>query len=246
MTADEPAAVRRWSSRLLLAAALLLLVGNLLHPVDAVPTATSRFAFATAPSWVAIHLAGGAGVLLAAAGLVLLGRATPAGTLPVARVGGLAAMVGGAVMAVVFAALDGYGVAALADRWTAAVGSERAMVEGAAIALEAIDTGLAGLGTLLLLGVALLATGAVVRATRPVAVWLGWAATGVGAAGTVTGALLLLAGPTPAAINGMLRPTAGAATLLFVALGVALGRPAPAPPAPAGVHTRMPAHEPAG
>jgi hypothetical protein len=232
LTDVEP---RRSGARMLLAAAILLLLGNAAHPIDTAPSATSRFEFATAGSWVPIHLAVGIGMLLAAAGLVAFAGTIRGPGARAAKLGALSATVGGSALAIVFIALDGFAVSMLAGEWAAAAGDTRAAVEGAALALEAIDSGLAGFGTLLLLGCSLIAFGAAIRASRQVAVWLGWLALGIGFGGVVTGLALLVVGPTATSINWLLRPTATTATAYFVLLGVALRRPAPGtdPAAPA-------------
>jgi hypothetical protein len=46
MSGTTRTTIRRFAATLLLAGAMLLLVGNTLHPVDADPSATSRLALA--------------------------------------------------------------------------------------------------------------------------------------------------------------------------------------------------------
>jgi hypothetical protein len=100
---------RRFASLLLLIGAALLIIGNTTHPIDTSPTATSRLALATAGSWMAIHLTITLGVLAVVGGLAVLPRAIthPLGS-ACARLGAVAAIVGGTTLAIVFGALDGY------------------------------------------------------------------------------------------------------------------------------------------
>lgn len=207
----------RATGAVLVTAALLLTGGNLAHPVDAAPSATSRLALATGPEWLVVHLVVAVGFLALAAGLVLLasrGRGTVAATTTA-----VAAIVGGGTMALVFAALDGYGFRALA------AAPDTTAAATAALALDAIDTGLAGIGTALVMGVAMLALAVVLRRDPGTSGrWAAPACAVVGALGTATGLALLLGGATPTTINGLLRPTAMAMTLVVVALGVGLVR----------------------
>jgi len=201
----------------LLTAAVLLTGGNLAHPVDQAPSATSRLALATDPTWLTVHLVVAVGFLALATGLVLLAarsRGTIAGTTTA-----VTGIVGGGTMALVFAGLDGYGFRALA------AAPDTTGAATAALALDAIDTGLAGLGTALVMGVAMLGLAAVLRRDRDLAGrWAAPACTAVGVAGILTGLALLSQGATTTTINVLLRPTAMAMTLVVVALGVGLVR----------------------
>ncbi len=229
--------LRRSAGILLLAGALLLLVGNVIHPVDDTPTALSRFEFSSAASWLPIHLMIGAGFLAVSAGLGLIAA-------PAARDGSragaallVAALAGGVSLSLTFVALDGFAVATLADRWEAAAPAGRETVHGAAIALEAIDSGVAGFGTLMLMGVGMLALAIVLH--RASHVRLAAASAAVGALGTVTGLALLTSGPTPETINWLLRPSAALMTVTLVALGVSLRRRA-ATPSPSPTRSQVP------
>lgn len=219
----------RHASWLLLAGAAMLLAGNLAHPVDADPSATSRLALASSALWVPVHLLLAGGFVALTGGLVALHRAIthPAGA-AWSGLGAVTAVVGGTMLAGVFGALDGFAVAHLAPSFTAATGAERDLIASAAAALEAIDTGLAAIGTLAFLGLTLVAFGAAILASRVVARWLGWATLMLGVAGSVTGVLLTVAGATDLTINLLLRPLGVLTTVLFATLGVALHRGGPA------------------
>lgn len=229
MTDTEIHLTRRFASLLLLIGAVLLIIGNLTHPIDADPTATSRLALATTGSWMAIHLTIAVGVLAVVGGLAVLPRAIahPRGS-AYARLGAVAAIVGGTLLAIVFGALDGYGQATLAAQTQRSSGVERDAIETVALALDTIDSGMTAIGILALFGIAIASFGAALATSRIVTRWLGWAALLIGLAGTVTGLLFATLGPTALVINGLFRPVAMAATLYFVVLAIALRRPSPA------------------
>lgn len=239
MPLDRARPIARLASTLFLAAAALLVAGNSTHPVDADPTATSRLDLATGVPWVAIHLAVAVGVLLVVGAFVTLRRlfVDPAAA-AWAGLGTAAAAVGGTMLAIVFGGLDGYAVAHLAADWDSATGSRRELLEAAATALEAADTGIAALGILALFGLGFAAFGRAIVASRVVPVWLGWSALAIGALGVLTGLAFAFQGPTGFTVNVLFRPVALAATAHFVALGVALRRigRAAAPAAPAAPH----------
>jgi hypothetical protein len=229
MTETATQVTRRFASLLLLIGAALLIIGNTTHPIDTSPTATSRLDLATAGSWMAIHLTITLGVLAVVGGLAVLTRAIahPLGS-AYARLGAVAAIVGGTTLAIVFGALDGYGHATLAAQDLA--GTDREAIETVALALDTIDSGMTAIGILALFGIAMAAFGAAIVTSRVVSRWLGWAALVIGLAGTATGLLFATLGPTPLVINGLFRPVAMVATLYFVVLAIALRRSPPTIP----------------
>lgn len=218
MTTRTPSSKLAAAPPLLITGAVLLIAGNIAHPIDADPTPTSRFEFATEPTWIPIHLALALGFLLLTAGLVAVGRHIQrTRTTASAQFATTAALVGGTSLAVLFGAFDGYAVSALA---TSDANAEA--IRAAAVAEEAIDSGLAAMGTLAFFGLAVGALGLAVMQSGTLPRWLGWLAVVIGAAGTTAGVALLVEGPTTFTINMMLRPVAVAGTLLFVALGIAV------------------------
>lgn len=216
----------RPAGALLLSGAALLLAGNALHPIDATPTATSRFEFASGAAWLPVHLVIAAGILAVSLGLVLLASAARDRGVFEGTALAVFGLVGGGTLATVFAALDGFAVRSLASQWESTNGLARESLEAAATALEAIDSGLAGFGTLLLMGVGMLALSATLARLGVGGRWLPSAAAAVGVLGTVTGTFLLVVGPTATAINILLRPTAMGMTALMVATGIVLRRDA--------------------
>lgn len=210
---------------LLIWGAVLLMAGNIAHPIDADPTSVSRFEFATEPTWIPIHLGLAFGFLALTAGLVAVVRHMQHRTTWPAHVATTAALVGGTSLVVVFGALDGYAVSALASS-----NADPGAIRAAALAEEAIDSGLAALGTLTFFGLAIGALGLAILRDGTLRRWIGWAAVVIGAAGTVAGIALLAEGPTTFTINVMLRPVAIAGTLWFLTLGIAMRKHGPADP----------------
>ena len=209
---------RRTSGTLLILGAFLLAAGNALHPVDADPSATSRLVIADASAWVPVHLMLAVGFLVIAAGVVTLVATFRIGAAQaVGRVAGIAALAGGTLLFAVFGGLDGYAMSSLAGRGAAGI-------EPAVIAVDAVDTGLAAMGTLALLGFAMLLLGVAARMDRGLPAWMGWTALFLGVGGTVTGVALVNVGATDTTINILLRPVGLATTLFFLALGVTLWR----------------------
>lgn len=214
----------RSAGALLMAGALLLLVGNAMHPTDPEPTAISRLPLALDGLWLPIHLTLAAGFGMVLAGLLRFLRSFSSTGSSAARLGSLAALLGGTLLVVVFAALDGAAIRWLALSWQEAGAAEREVLHATAAALESVDTGFAALGTLLFLGLSLVGTGTAALRERRAAFWSGAAAVAIGAAGTATGLLLLVQGATPATINLLLRPVGLASTVFFAALGFTLWR----------------------
>lgn len=214
---------------LLISGAVLLIVANIAHPIDADPTPLSRFEFATEPTWIFIHLGLALSFLLLTAGLIAVGRHIQRTCPTPAHIATTAALVGGILLVTVFGALDGYAVSALATS-----DADAEAIRAAAIAEEAIDSGLAAMGTLAFFGVAVGALGLAFLTDGTVRRWISWSAVAIGAAGTVAGIALLVEGPTTFTINVMLRPVAIAGTLWFLALGVTLRKLGTADPASRG------------
>jgi hypothetical protein len=227
----------RFTSWLLLAAGVLLVAGNSAHPVDSDPSPISRLDLAGDASWVVVHLVITVGVLLAAGGLGGLSRLI---TRPVARdhaaFGATAALIGATMLAIVFGGLDGYGASTLAADWQQAAGEERLVLESAAVALDAADSGITAIGVIALFGLALGSFGRALVLDRLLPAWLGWVALALGVLGLVTGVTWALEGPTSLTINLLFRPLALAATVWFLAVGVTLRR----------VRVPEPVGEPAG
>ncbi len=216
MITRQPSRSMLGATPLLISGAVLLIVGNIAHPLDADPTPTSRFEFATEPSWIPIHLALAVGFLLLTAGVVAVGRHLQhVRNASWAHFATMAAVVGGTMLVAVFGALDGYATSALAGSRASAEA-----IAAASIAEEAIDSGFAAMGTLAFFGLALGALGIAIVGDGRLRRWIGWSAIAIGAAGTLAGTMLLAEGPTSFTINVMLRPVAVAGTLWFITLGI--------------------------
>lgn len=219
---------RSLAAALFLAGAVLLLLGNLVHPVDASPTSTSRLELAGDWIWMPVHIALAVAILLLVGATAVLERAfVGPRKRALARFATVTAVIGGGLLATVFGALDGYAVSALATH-AHATGVEIGTIEAAALALEAVDSGMAALGALSFLGLTLLALAGALLPSGIVPRAIGWMGAAVGLGGTATGVALLAVGMTPLTLNLMFRPVAMAATLYFLVLGVALLRRRPA------------------
>lgn len=215
----------RFASALFGLGAVLLIVGNAVHPVDADPSATSRLDLAGATNWIWIHLVIALGFVAITAGFVTVRRSfrsEPGESF--ARLAATTAVMGGSALMIVFAALDGYGFSALARDWPTSSGAELEAIRSAALALDAADTGIAAIGSTALLGLTMGAFGLAVITGRVLQPWLGWVALVMALAGSVAGVAILLEGPTSTTINVLFRPVALLATLYFLVLAVALWR----------------------
>lgn len=221
---DDGGADRRGAAALLVAGALLLLGGNIAHPMDAAPTPLSRLEIGGDVGWMVVHLVIAAGMVAVTVGLVLLAGALRERAEPAATALAVVAVVGGTVMAAVFAALDGFAMGSLAESWQTAEVGARGDIETAALVVDAMDSGLAGFGTLLLMGIGMVALGACLVHAGVGRPWLRAAPWIVGALGTVTGLALLVDGASSTTINLLLRPTAAGMTITLLALGVTLRR----------------------
>lgn len=198
----------------------LLLVGTLLHPMEADPNiATAAFAeYAADRHWVASHLLQLAGAWAMAGSLVLLARRLEAG--PAASWASLGLAAASASIAAVAAlqAVDGVALKAMVDRWAAAPEPEKAALFAAAFGVRQIEIGLAGVNCLLLglmaavFGMALLADGRFPKWTGLLGVAGGLSTAASGVAISYTG----FSGPAMA-IN---MPAAAALLVWMVALGV--------------------------
>jgi hypothetical protein len=211
---------------LLVPGAALLVAANILHPMDADPSPVSRLEFATESAWIPVHLALALGFMLVTAGLLVVSRhLQDAGSPMLAPFATTATLIGGILLVTLFGALDGHAVSALA-----ASEADPGTIRAAAIAEEAIDTGVAAMGTLAFFGFAMGALGIAISRGAMLQRWIGWAAIVIGAAGTVAGVMLLAQGATSFTINVLLRPVAAAGTLWFIALGLAWRKRTPTGP----------------
>lgn len=184
---------QRVSGGLLIAGAVIGLVGNALHPHSADPDAAAVVrAIAASDTWVLIHLTIIAAILLIIGGLVGLARRLDDGPgESLARVGLAAAMVGGAVT-LISLSLDGFGMKVLARSWAAAPDGEAATAMRLAVALRDMGSGIWSIGMLVLFGAAFACFGLAVSVSGRFPGWFGWVAI-FGAGGATVAALLRIA-----------------------------------------------------
>jgi hypothetical protein len=178
---------------LFIAGAVIGLVGNGLHPHTAgLDGAATVQAIAGNGAWVAIHLAIIIAILLVIGGFVGLGEemtGTPG--VPLARLGLMAAVLGGAVVTV-SSAIDGFVMKALSDATVIATGTDGALALRISVAVVDVDFGIWSVGMLAFFGVAFACFGGAVVASRRYPGWFGWIAI-VGAAGSTVAAILQIA-----------------------------------------------------
>lgn len=190
-----PASTKLFSSIAAISGAILLFVGNALHPSDADPnTPTAAFAeYATSQQWVAIHLTQLLGVALIVASLVLLARQMEAGPaadwVALAKTGASA----GLALFAALQAIDGVALKALVDNWAVAAEPDKAAAFQAALAVRHIEIGLASVSatllglTIVFFGVALLLDGRLPR-------WTGVLGIAGGAPTAVAGVVIAFTG----------------------------------------------------
>ncbi|MBA3583155.1 MAG: DUF4386 family protein [Gemmatimonadetes bacterium] len=184
---------QRMSGGLLIAGAVIGLVGNALHPHTADPEGAAVVrAIAASDTWVPIHLTIILAILFIIGGLVGLARRLDDGPgESLARVGLVAAAVGGAVT-LISLALDGFAMKALARSWAAAPDGEAATAMRLAVALRDTGSGVWSIGMLVLFGTAFACFGLAVSVSGRFSGWLGWIAI-LGAGGATVAALLRIA-----------------------------------------------------
>jgi hypothetical protein len=178
---------------LFVAGAVTGLIGNALHPHTAdLDGAATVQAIAGNGAWVAIHLAIIMAILLVIGGLVGLAEEMK-GTSgePLARLGIVAAVLGGSVVTV-SSAIDGFVMKALSDASVSATGTDGPLTLSISVAVKDVDFGIWSIGMLAFFGVAFACFGGAVVASRRQSGWFGWIAI-VGAAGSAIAALLQIA-----------------------------------------------------
>jgi hypothetical protein len=218
---------QRLAAVLLLAAALLGIVGNGLHPIVEPGNTVQLLEHARVGGWMWVHVTIALAIVLVVAGLMALQRLIAGGRgSGYANVGGGLAVVGGTIMAATFAAVDGYALFRLSERWAAAEGAEREELESLAAVVSDVDLGFLSIGTLVLFGLAFAAFGLAMLASRVVAAWLGWVGLALGCGGAIVGMLMAIVGVTDVTLNLLFRPLAVLITVFLIALGVVLWRDA--------------------
>ncbi|AZO43568.1 MULTISPECIES: hypothetical protein [unclassified Mesorhizobium] len=180
----NPASV---SSALLIAGAVLLFVGTLLHPMHEDPNDALRAfrEYAADPVWLFSHMAQLAGVLSMVAGLVLILGRPSAGPL---RGWALLTTVFGAASLAAAAALqavDGIALKAVVDAWAMADAATKPSLFSAAFAVRQIEVGFAAISAMLL-GLTVLLANVALRQARHSPLWLS-SLGGAGAVGVLIG-----------------------------------------------------------
>ena len=175
------------SSALLIAGAVLLFVGTLLHPMHEDPNdALAAFGeYAADHNWLFSHMAQLAGVAAMVAGLLLIIGRLSQGS---ARGSALLTVVFGAASLAAAAALqavDGIALKAMVNAWAAADDAAKASLFGAAFAVRQVEIDFAAVSAMLLGLTVLVACVALHQAMRS-PLWLSLLG-GVGAVGVLVG-----------------------------------------------------------
>jgi hypothetical protein len=177
---------------MLMAGAVIGVIGNALHPHVAVSMTLKLQAIAANQAWVAIHLTVLVAILLVIGGLVGLARLLddgPGG--PLARLGIAAALLGGG-LATVSTSIDGFAMKPLSLDWTAAPASDAAAVLRLADAVQVVGFGIWSMGILVLFGMAFACFGGALVISGRFPAWLGGMAIASGV-GSAVAALLQIA-----------------------------------------------------
>lgn len=214
---------RALSGFLLIAAAVIGMVGNALHPhsVDTDAAATLR-GIAENGSWVWIHLAIVVAVLFLMGGLVGFAHdleATPAGA--AARLANAASLVGGTFVCV-STAIDGFGRKALAASWLASPSASADAALQSAIGTQLFGGALWTFGILIFFGFAFVAFGSAASMSGRYPAWFGWAAVAAGAISVAAAALRMVANGDDPASETLFLVSSVAITIWAFALGVML------------------------
>jgi hypothetical protein len=157
------------------AGSLLAGVGNLLHPVTPMndPAGVARV-IAGSGSWVPVHLAIVAGILLMLGGLVALYHSIGGGIAGTLARFGLWAAVSGVTIGLVLVILDGVAAHQLAQEWAAAPPADQAVALGLLHLNETLNFALASLFNLVFAGATFILFGLAVALSDAHPRGLGW------------------------------------------------------------------------
>jgi ABC-type multidrug transport system fused ATPase/permease subunit len=177
-------------------------VGNILHPVTPRddPVGVARV-IAESDAWTLIHIVIILGLILMFLGLVAIGYTirTGAGE-ALARLGVFAAAVG-TTLGIATVILDGVGAKQLADQWSAAPESTKALALSLVSANETTNFALAGMFNLSFAGVPFILLGLAVALSGVYPRWLGWLAAFAGLGSVAAGLVQAFTGrPTVATL----------------------------------------------
>lgn len=215
---------QRLTAVLLMAGAVIGVMGNALHPHVAVSMTLKLQAIAGNGAWVAIHLTILVAILLVIGGLVGLARLLddgPGG--PLARIGIAAALLGGA-LATVSTSMDGFAMKPLALDWAAAPGSDTVAALRLADAVQVVGFAIWSMGILVLFGMAFACFGAAVVISVRFPAWLGWMAVASGVGSAVAALLQISNMGEVQAAETLFFATSLLATLWAFAVGVLVWR----------------------
>jgi uncharacterized membrane protein YjgN (DUF898 family) len=205
--------------------ALIALVANVIHPrIEdfADPLAAEVRMVAESDGWIPIHLAILFGTLLIAFGLFAVVRSLKDGPGEGPARVALGALVVSIPVAVVWLAVDGYAIKAVADSFQGVRGPFDLASTGPGAVAE-VGWGLFMMLVIMLMGITPLIGGWAVAASGRYPAVLGWPVSVVGAAAVLVGAWGIAAGPS-AGFSIVFMVISGLATLWVLAIGIALWR----------------------
>jgi hypothetical protein len=185
---QPPVSVSRAGGYATLIGVVLLLAATVLHPMEAEPNdSAAAFAeYAADAFWVATHLAQLAGTALITGGLLTLSWKLRAGRAGAWAVLAAAAAVAAFASTAMLQAVDGIALKSTVDRLASAPVESRAAAFEAAVAVRAIEVGLASIATMLF-GLAVLLYGIALEVDGAAPKWLCVFGTAAGAATLASG-----------------------------------------------------------
>lgn len=216
----------RFYGGLLMAAALAGAVVNALHPITTGSLTDTAAGIAANDGWILLHVAISLTLLMLAAGLVGIGTVTigtPGEAL--ARVALLFTAVG-VTLALISLAIDGVSLKVLANAWTGAGTAASQIRLDAFLTVKHINNALWSTTVLVFFGLAIVANGFAVQASRRYPGWAAWGALLGGGAAIVAAVIQLPAGGESRLGEMIFTGSAALISLWSLALGLTWWRTA--------------------
>lgn len=212
-----------------IAGSLLLLMGTLLHPMDADPhDSLAAFSeYAADSHWVASHLLQLAGMAAMVAALLLLAKQLRTGGSAICARFGAASAIAGLALAAALQAVDGVALKIMVDSWAAAATEQKDMLFQASFAVRQLEVGFASLLSLAM-GLSVSLFGAALLTSRHFPRWLGGLAIAGGLPTAVSGVVMAYSGFS-ALVMDINMPASSLLLIWMLALGLQLWRRRAAP-----------------
>lgn len=223
----EPSS-RKMSAVLLIAAAVIGLVGNAMHPhtVDSDAAGTLR-GIAESSTWVWIHAAIITAILLLMGGLVgFAHELEETRAAPLARLAAATSLVGGAFVCV-STSIDGFGRKALALNWLGASPAQSDAALQVALGTQLFGGAVWTLAILVFFGAAFVSFGAAANASGRYPRVFGWTAIAAGALSVIASVLRIAANGDEQVSESIFLLSSVAITIWAFVLGILLWRASP-------------------